>query len=256
MSVPANAAEPAAEPAAESAAAAAPEHRSTPGHRDPKGEAPWAMQLVVRIEKADPPSRTAALEAAALATVMLLTDDRAQADGVWEPAIHRWLDGHIRKHVRRARGAQWEQSQQLPGVTVTHRGAEARAFVPMSTAGLPPELRKLQLSGTELEDPDRVDDHSAAEPQPDGALVIAITPLPPLPLGKAAAAAGHAAQLAAMSMPEERFQLWAGAGFPLLVTHPTPADWLKFSSQAPVTVVDAGFTVVEPNTMTAAATWR
>ncbi|SDI80086.1 hypothetical protein SAMN05444157_0222 [Frankineae bacterium MT45] len=228
-------------------------HRSTPGHRDPSGEAPWAMQLVVRVEKSQPPTRTAALEASALATVTLLSDDRAQEGAEWCASIQRWLDGHIRKHVRRARGAQWEQAQQLPGVTVTHRGAQVRAFVPMSTGSLPAELRKLQLSGTELADPDL---REAATPLPDGPIVIAITPLPVLPFGKAAAAAAHAAQLSAMSMSAPRRQTWADDGFPLVVIQPGPAAWARFTAAAPVTVVDAGFTVVEPNTMTAAATWR
>ncbi|WP_110004910.1 hypothetical protein [Geodermatophilus normandii] len=120
---------------------------------DPPGEAPWAMQLVVRVERTAPPTRTAACSAAAVAVVRLLADERALPGGEWHPRVRRWTDGAIRKHCRRARGAAWARVGALPGVTVSSAGAEVRALVPSALDEIPRDVAKLQLSGSELDDP-------------------------------------------------------------------------------------------------------
>ena len=56
---------------------------SMTGHADPEHEAPWALQLVVRVERHEPPSVTAVYEAAAMAVVALPADDRSAPDGDW-----------------------------------------------------------------------------------------------------------------------------------------------------------------------------
>lgn len=222
------------------------------GHADPDGEAPWAMQIVARVEKTDPPSHTATCEAAAMAVASLLGDERAQPDGEWFPAIERWVQGRIRKHARKARGAAWDKVQAFPGVTVTHAGAQVRAFLPCATDTVPRDIAKLQMQGFVLDDPDRRR-HCASTV--DGPVVVSICPDPPLPTGKAAAAAGHAAQLAQMRMPPERLVPWLAARFPVLVEHPDPAEWADLVATCPVVVADAGFTEVAPGTVTAVARW-
>lgn len=209
------------------------------------------MQLVMRIEKADPPTRTAICRAAALACVQLLDSEQA-TDGDWQPLVQRWLDGRIRKHARRARGAAWEKVQLLDGVTASVDGADVRAFVPCSTAAIPRDIAKLQLSGGELDDPASVGE---LEPVAGGALVVAITPEPFLPLGKAAAAAAHAAQISTWEMPADRLEAWRAAGFPVEVEHPDVARWRHLRQVAQVQVLDGGFTVVTPGTCTAVARW-
>ncbi|WP_369257493.1 peptidyl-tRNA hydrolase [Geodermatophilus amargosae] len=219
---------------------------------DPPGEAPWAMQLVVRVERSAPPTRTAVCTTAAVAVVRLLADDRALPGGEWHPRVRRWTDGAIRKHCRRARGVAWERVETLPGVTVSEAGAEVRALVPTALDEMPPEVAKLQLSGSELEDPDVL---RTVDPVPGGPVVVSVCPEPFLPLGKAAAACGHAAQLAAMRMPARRLSVWSAAGFPVAVEHPDVARWTRLRPRAAVEVVDAGFTVVAPGTSTALARW-
>ena len=221
-------------------------------HEDRPGEPPWAMQLVARVERTAPPARTAVCAATAVAVVRLLADDRAQPGGEWSADVRRWTDGRIRKHVRRARGVAWHRVQALPGVVVDVDGAEVRALVPAPVDGLAPEVARLQLSGSELADPEAAGD---VEPVPDGPLVVSICPAPWLPLGKAAAAAGHAAQLTAMRMPAARLATWSGAGFPVVVEHPDVRRWGRLRSHAPVAVVDGGLTVVAPGTCTALARW-
>ncbi|SFO31926.1 hypothetical protein SAMN05660359_02621 [Geodermatophilus obscurus] len=221
-------------------------------HADPEGEAPWAMQLVARVERRAPPTRTAVCAAAAGAVVRLLADERAQPGGEWYPRVRRWTDGAIRKHCRRARGVAWERVAALPGVTVSEAGAEVRALVPTALDALPREVAVLQLSGSELDDPDA---SAAVDPVPGGAVVVSVAPEPFLPLGKAAAACGHAAQLTALRMPAGRLAAWSGAGFPVVVEHPDTTRWARLRLLAGVEVVDAGFTVVAPGTTTALARW-
>lgn len=219
---------------------------------DAPREAPWALQLVARVEKSAPPSRTAVCAAAAVAVVRLLADERAQPDGAWSADIRRWTSGPIRKHCRRARGVAWERVQGLPGVTAGIDGAEVRALVPSPTDQLPPAVARLQLSGSELDDPEPAGE---VDPPRLGAVVVSICPEPFLPLGKAAAAAGHAAQLAAERMPPARLTTWSGAGFPVVVEHPDAPRWRQLLAHAPVVVVDAGLTTVAPGTRTALARW-
>ncbi|WP_336033933.1 peptidyl-tRNA hydrolase [Geodermatophilus sp. FMUSA9-8] len=221
-------------------------------YEDPAGESPWAMQLVARVERTSPPSRSAVCAAAAVAVVRLLGDERAGEGGEWSASVRRWTDGAIRKHCRRARGVAWERAGALPGVTASVAGAEVRALVPTALDALPRDVAKLQLTGSELDDADAL---PVADPVPGGPLVVSVCPEPFLPLGKAAAACGHAAQLSALRMPARRLEAWAAAGYPVAVEHPDVARWARLRAAAPVAVVDAGFTVVEPGTTTALARW-
>ena len=221
-------------------------------YEDPAGESPWAMQLVARVERTAPPSRTAVCAAAAVAVVRLLDDERARPGGEWSASVTRWTDGAIRKHCRRARGVAWERVGALPGLTASVSGAEVRALVPTALDALPRDVARLQLTGSELDDPAAA---PVVDPVPGGPLVVSVCPEPFLPLGKAAAACGHAAQLSALRMPPGRLDAWSAAGFPVVVEHPDVARWARLRSSAPVAVVDAGFTVVEPGTTTALARW-
>ncbi len=159
-----------------------------PEYRDPPGEAPWAMPIVVRAEKGDEPTAAAVAEAAATAVVRLLDDPRT-VDGEWHDEVQRWLDGRIRKVARRARGSRWDAAAELPGVTVSHAGAQVRAFVPGPTDAVPPQIAKLQVAGLDLEP----GTPSSAAP---GILPIAVTPHVTMSPLKAAVQVAHAAQLA------------------------------------------------------------
>lgn len=151
---------------------------------DPVDDVPWAMQLAVRYDKARLPSHAQVCQAAARAVVCLLTDARATDDGPWAASVRRWRDGRIRKLVRRARGVHWEEVQALPGVTVAEGSAAVRAVVPGPVRPLPPELNRLQVSGTAFP---QVGD-GPSDPFVSGRLVtIALTPYADLTTGKSAA---------------------------------------------------------------------
>ena len=217
---------------------------------------PWAMQLVARVEKIEPPTRTDVLTASAQAVVALLDDPRSLPGGEWHEAVTSWTDRRIRKHCRRARGIAWQRAEAVDGVTVAHGTASVRAYPPTRVGEIPLDLGKLQLEGsTELPDPDRV----AALSKPDHDVVIAVSadalssPGLSLPWGKAAAATGHAAQLTRTQLSGRQARRWAEAGHPLRVVQPDVAGWREALRTADVVIRDGGFTVVTPGTVTAVA---
>jgi peptidyl-tRNA hydrolase len=202
------------------------------------------MQLALRMEKADPPGHRAVCAAAAMAVVRLLTDPRAaDPEGEWFEAVRTWEDARIRKIVRRARGVRWPEVQALPGVTVPHQGAAVRAFVPGPVTEVPPAIAKLQVAGTDLADEGPL----PAPPRPYAA--IAINPEVEMTTGKAAAQAGHAAQLLLRRGEPGPVQEWLAADAPVHIV--TEVPWRECARRATVAVRDAGFTEVPPGTMTA-----
>jgi len=216
-------------------------------YRDPPGQAPWAMPIVVRAEKGAEPTAAAVAEAAARAVVQLLDDPRS-VDGEWHEEVQRWLDGRIRKVARRARGSRWDAAVELPGVTVSHAGAQVRAFVPGPTDAVPAQIAKLQVAGLDL-DPGTP---SAAAP---GILPIAVTPHVTMSPLKAAVQVAHAAQLALALTELADLDGWRATGFGVRLVRPDVEGWARLSASARVVVRDAGFTEIPPDTQTAITLW-
>ncbi|MER7733024.1 aminoacyl-tRNA hydrolase [Streptomyces erythrochromogenes] len=214
-----------------------------------RDEAPqFVLPLVVRIEKAEPPARTDALETAARAVLVLLTDERAHGDGEWAQAVRDWQDARIRKVVRRARGAEWRKAETLPGITVGGDAAQVRVFPPVPLDGWPKELAKLQVSGTDLDDPEPV-------PAADGSAlpVLWLNPALEMSAGKAMAQAGHAAQLAWWELTGAERAAWQESGFRLAVRTTPRERWAELSGSGLPVVRDAGFTEIAPGSATVVA---
>ncbi|MET7685371.1 peptidyl-tRNA hydrolase [Streptomyces sp. NPDC005423] len=215
----------------------------SPFHTEPtaRDEAPqFVLPLVVRIERDAPPARTDALETAARAVLTMLSDERSIGEGEWAQAVREWQDARIRKVVRRARGAEWRRAEALPGITVTGGSAEVRVFPPVPLDGWPKELARLQVSGTELDDPVPPGDADPAAP------VIWLNPELEMSAGKSMAQVGHGAQLAWWDLSEKERVAWRAAGFPLAVRTADPAHWHQLSVSDVPLVRDAGFTEIAP----------
>ncbi|MCQ8771738.1 peptidyl-tRNA hydrolase [Streptomyces telluris] len=212
----------------------------------------FVLPLVVRIEKDAPPARTDALETAARAVLTLLADERSGTgadgeEGEWAAAVRDWQDSRIRKVVRRARGAEWRKASALPGITVTGERAEVRVFPPVPLDGWPKELVKLQVSGTDLDDPEPP---AAADPARP---VLWMSPELEMSAGKAMAQAGHGAQLAWWGLDDAARAAWRESGFALSVRTADPARWAELAASGLPVVRDAGFTEIAPGSCTVVA---
>ncbi|GAA4983863.1 peptidyl-tRNA hydrolase [Kineococcus glutinatus] len=199
------------------------------------------LPLVVRLERDAPPQRTAALEAAARAVLLMVST----GEPAWRVAVDAWEGARIRKVVRRARGAEWRRAAALEGLTVDHDGAQVRVFPPVPVDGWPRDLARLQVGGTEL------DDATAPPPPPVGAALVLMSPHVAMSAGKAMAQAGHAAQLGLRSLPPAAASGWREAGFPVAVRTATAARWSAALAAGAPLVRDAGFTEVAPGSATA-----
>ncbi|KOG76238.1 hypothetical protein ADK38_39820, partial [Streptomyces varsoviensis] len=179
-----------------------------------------------------------------------------------------WQDARIRKVVRRARGAEWRRAEALPGITVRGRAAEVRVYPPVPLDGWPKELVKLQVSGTDLTDPEppaATDDEEGggataadaatadvAEAVSEGP-VLWLNPDLDMSAGKAMAQAGHGAQLAWWELDADERAAWRDAGFPLAVRTAEPRAWAALTSDGLPVVRDAGFTEIAPGSCTVVA---
>jgi peptidyl-tRNA hydrolase len=210
-------------------------------------QGPWALPIVVRVERGAEPTAAAVAEATATAVVRLLDDARSR-DGEWSGQVQPWLDGRIRKVARRARGAKWDAVARLPGMTVDHAGAQVRALLPTPIDAVPAEIAKLQVAGLELEP-------GMPSPGRRGRLPIAVTPLAAMTPLKVAVQAAHAAQLARTAMGAADLERWRTAGFGVRLERPDRETWARLAETALVQVHDGGFTEVPPGTLTAVTLW-
>jgi peptidyl-tRNA hydrolase len=214
----------------------------------------YALPLVIRVERAAPPARTDALEAAARAVLRFLADPRVtgvggegETAGEWAAAARAWEDARIRKVVRRARGAAWERASALPGITVTRGSAEVRVYPPVPVDEWPADLARLQVSGTDLDDPRPPGEPAAGTP------VLWLNPGLAMTAGKAMAQAGHGAQLAWWGLSARARAEWLDLDLDLAVRVAGREQWAELLASGLPVVTDGGFTEVAPGSATVVA---
>ncbi|MFW0786701.1 peptidyl-tRNA hydrolase [Gordonia sp. CPCC 206044] len=221
------------------------------GGADPSDPADvLAMQMVLRIEKTDPPDRSELLTAAGRAVALLCLDDRSGADGPWAAPMDDWCGARIRKIARRARGAQWAAAQEVWGLSVTEGAAQARAIVPGRVGDVDKRISRLQIGGTDI-------GGALSQARPEHGVCLWINPDLEMTVGKCAAQVGHGAMLAVALMSSTRAFEWRSAGCPLVVRESSSARWQTLlaadAGGTAVAVRDAGFTEIAPGSVTVIA---
>lgn len=206
--------------------------------------------MAARVEKADPPLLDDVFEAAALGVVMMLDHYKSLPGGEWHDEVTAWNGARIRKIMRRARASAWQRAQEVPGLTIHHRTAQVRIFVPGIIEEAPPELSKLQIQSSPLEEPEPVDAlPNFAVPT----LVVALDPGVEMSWGKRAAQVAHASQRCWEQLGRTTRLDWNAASRPVRVITPAAPLWDELAQSAKVTIRDGGFTEVEPGTRTCCA---
>ncbi|CAM5296182.1 peptidyl-tRNA hydrolase OS=Streptomyces rochei OX=1928 GN=G3I25_29185 PE=4 SV=1 [Streptomyces rochei] len=177
----------------------------------------------------------------------MLCDARSTGDGAWARAMRDWQDARIRKVVRRARGAEWRRAEALPGITVTGKTAEVRVFPPVPLDGWPKDLARLQVSGTDLDDPEPPADADRSAP------VLWMNPDLDMSAGKAMAQAGHGAQLAWWELDARPAPPGGRRATRWPVRTPGPDHWRTLTTSGLPVVRDAGYTEIAPGSCTVVA---
>lgn len=184
------------------------------------------------------------VHAAALASVLRLIDGAGRGESSWQ----EWLDGLYTKSVRRVK-SQTAMDRLVAGtphsLRVTIGNASAIAFEP--TTEFSPEVKRLQVSGTEAE-------RSGVWPFVGlrGPLVV-INSQVAMTTGKTAAQVAHGLMGWFLRASNDERQLWVDHGYEFNITE---SDDLSSTPEGiepdtdVLTIVDAGLTEVEPGTYT------
>jgi peptidyl-tRNA hydrolase len=215
-------------------------------------ETPYALTIIVRLEKnVEPPTDLLVKRAAASAMVEFFKDNRTAPEGKWYQQIENWVECRIRKIARRARGAEWERViQNVDGLY--HADGDVEIFIvpPHPVDATPEDVRKLQVSGLDLQKGQEVDMDLT-----NNVLFISLNPAIEMTTGKSLAQVGHAVQLAIFKNSAETLKKWQAENCPLFFV-----GWEDFHDIAAgvkfepvIEVRDAGFTEVEAGSLTVKA---
>jgi peptidyl-tRNA hydrolase len=135
----------------------------------------------------------------------------------------------------------------LAGITVVHGSAEIRVYPPVPVNDWPAELAKLQVSGTDLDDPRTPEGPAAGTP------VLWLNPDLPMTAGKGMAQVGHGAQLAWWRLPPPARSEWMDLDFDLAVRAARQEQRTELLASGLPVVTDGGFTEVAPGSATVVA---
>lgn len=182
------------------------------------------------------------IRAAALASVI------AWVNSYEDPAWNSWLKGRFTKSVRRGTAGQIEAAVEFAASDVMVGEARALGFVPASYDDMLPPISKMQVSGTEYprsEEPWTVDFEGPA---------IYINSDIEMSTGKTAAQAAHGLFAWALRLSDEEREHWVGQGLPVTFFEVPAKEIIDLAELAgAVPIVDAGFTEIDPGSMTVVA---
>lgn len=217
--------------------------RVIPDFDSAESDDPYALILVVNDSKDRVLVESEIYKASVKAVSQLLGDDSSE---VREPVL-AWLDGRIRKIVKRGRNKQWDDTATVSGFSEASFGtATVRAFAPVRLSEQPQALKKLQVTGLNAE-------LDLTEEAVESALNVYVNRSLDMTVGKTVAQVNHAVQLFVMNGDQASVESWFENGQQV---HFLYAPQVDDSFSADVIVRDAGFTEILPGSRTVAAVYR
>ena len=220
--------------------------RDIPSYNSEEATDPFALIFVVKDTKDDEgkvPSESEILQASTFALIDLLLNN----DEIVMSSVEEWLEGRIRKIVKRARNTAWDKTSDagVPFFESSYGNATVRAFAPIRFSEQPPALKKLQVSGLQADDTDIPVDIKTPY------LSIQVDKELGMSTGKLVAQVGHAVQLFIMYAEGSDVNDWLQSGSLISVSKVDVLD----EFDADVAVHDAGFTEVANGSLTCTATY-
>ena len=168
----------------------------------------------------------------------------------WDP----WLGSAFAKTVRRARPVEIEKATPFLAARVEIGSAVAAAGAPFPTDGLPPEITKTQVTGTDFE-------RTGSWPTPaevgaDECPVLVLNAGAGMSTGKCAAQAAHGLFGWALTISGDARSAWQADGCPVAIQEAEGEEWRALATKPPhqaVVIRDAGYTEIAPGTATVIA---
>lgn len=207
---------------------------------------PYSLPVILHTPADDVLTHEQVLEATVAAFINFFDSEMVSADLVWVDSLKTWMQGRIRKVVRRAKTSAFVKvKEELTHFYFNHNGVEILILPPHPVSQPPLLVKRLQVSGLDL--PSK--GFSSLEEVNSG-LLLAVNPDLSMSTGKMLAQVGHAVQLSVLYSTVDNLVRWHDNGFPFQFV-----DWPDERLQAKniIEVYDAGFTEVEAGSLTVKA---
>lgn len=201
---------------------------------------PYSLPIVVRVERGEQYNAIDSYEAVTLLMAKLFNEE------TWVEDLETWMQGRIRKVVRKARATAWENAKTLPHLYVKHKNIELLVFKPHKLDELNPILKKLQVQGIDFT-------HTTPEAFTESpALNIAVNPDLTMSTGKTLAQVAHSAQLFILKGDKSQISQWQLNNFPVNIV-----QWATIpDTSETITIQDAGLTEIPPGSYTVKAEYK
>ena len=202
-----------------------------------------ALVQAILVPKGDHPHEDVVM-ACATASVKALLFTREN------PAWDEWLSGPFTKSVRRATITQFDDALEWVAAAAQVGDVQTVALPPMAYDDFPKCVAKTQVQGTDY--PRR----GSWDPHPDllhHDPMVVINPNVEMTTGKMAAQVAHGLMASVLRYGKMDLSKWMERGLPWGCFVCTEQEWDVYVKRCPIHIEDAGFTEVEPGTLTVVA---
>jgi len=167
------------------------------------------------------------------------------------PIWDEWLAGPFTKTVRRATITQFDDATEYAVAAAQEGDTQVIATAPMRYEDFPKCIAKAQVQGTDYP-------HRGSYLWPpilsDDEPLVAINPRVEMTTGKTAAQVAHGLMAAILRRDPEWIKGWVERQCPWgCFVAPTVSEFDSWATNSPVHINDAGYTEVEPGTLTVVA---